>query len=107
LESFKLTYALSDARFAYLTAHDIGFLVGRTNELEEIGDAAENPFIQLQYQEYSNGIAYRIGANYRGLEWEQIIRNMTDLVYLGERQPDDAFFGELESAINELLARPI
>lgn len=107
LESFKLTYALADARFAYLTANDIGFLVGRTNELEEIGPAAENAFIQLQYKEYSNGVPYRIGANYRGLEWEQIIRNTTDLVYLGERQPDDAFFGELETAINELLARPV
>jgi N,N'-diacetylchitobiose transport system substrate-binding protein len=107
LESFKLTYALADARFAFLTANEIGFLVGRTNELEEIGPAADDPFIQLQHVEYANGVPYRIGANYRGLEWEQIIRNMTDLVYLGERQPDEAFFSELESTINELLARPI
>jgi ABC-type glycerol-3-phosphate transport system substrate-binding protein len=107
LESFKLTYALADARFAYLNANEIGYLVGRTNELEEIGPAAEDPFIQLQHAEYSKGVPYRIGANYRGLEWEQIIRNTTDLVYLGERQPDDAFFAELETAINELLSRPI
>ncbi len=107
LESFKLTYALSDARFAYLNANEVGYLVGRTNELEEIGPAAEDPFIQLQHAEYAKGVPYRIGANYRGLEWEQIIRNTTDLVYLGERQPDDAFFGELETAINELLARPV
>ena len=107
LESFKLTYALSDARFAYLNANEIGYLVGRTNELEEIGPAAEDPFIKLQFFEFSRQVPYRIGANYRGLEWEQIIRNMADQVYLGERQPDDAFFGELETAINELLARPI
>lgn len=107
LESFKLTYALADARFAYLNANEIGYLVGRTNELEEIGPAADDPFIQLQFQEYSKGVPYRIGANYRGLEWEQVIRNTTDLVYLGERQPDEAFFGELETTINELLARPI
>jgi ABC-type glycerol-3-phosphate transport system substrate-binding protein len=107
LESFKLTYALSDERFAFLNANELGYLVGRANELEEVGPAADDPFIQLQFQEYSNGIPYRIGANYRGLEWEQIIRNMTDLVYLGERQPDEAFFGELETNINELLARPI
>lgn len=107
LESFKLTYALSDERFAYLNANEIGYLVGRSNELEEVGPAADDPFIQLQFQEYSKGVPYRIGANYRGLEWEQIIRNMTDLVYLGERQPDDAFFGELETAINDLLARPM
>jgi hypothetical protein len=102
-----LTYALSDARFAYLNANEIGYLVGRTNELEEIGPAAEDPFIKLQFFEFSRQVPYRIGANYRGLEWEQIIRNMADQVYLGERQPDDAFFGELETAINELLARPI
>jgi ABC-type glycerol-3-phosphate transport system substrate-binding protein len=107
LESFKLTYALSDARFAYLNANEIGYLVGRTNELEEIGPAVEDPFIKLQFFEFSRQVPYRIGANYRGLEWEQIIRNTADQVYLGERQPDDAFFGELETAINELLARPI
>jgi ABC-type glycerol-3-phosphate transport system substrate-binding protein len=106
-ESFQLTYALSDARFAYLNANEIGYLVGRTNELEEIGPAAEDPFIQLQHREYAKGVPYRIGANFRGLEWEQIIRNTTDLVYLGERQPDDAFFAELEKAVSDLLARPI
>lgn len=106
-ESFKLTYALSDARFAYLNANEIGYLVGRTKELEEIGPAADDPFIQLQYTEYARGVPYRIGANYRGLEWEQIIVNTTDQVYLGEREPDDAFFEEMETTLNELLARPI
>ncbi len=106
-ESFLLTYALSDARFAYLNANEIGYLVGRTNELEEIGPAAEDPFIRLQHAEYSKGVPYRIGANYRGLEWEQAIRNTTDLVYLGEREPDDAFFEELATTLNDLLARPI
>jgi hypothetical protein len=107
LESFKLTYALSDARFAYLNANELGYLVGRTNELEEIGPAAEDPFIQLQFYEFSRQVPYRIGANYRGLEWEQIIRNSTDLVYLGEREPDDAYFEELGDTISELLARPM
>ncbi|MCC9075185.1 extracellular solute-binding protein [Litorilinea aerophila] len=106
-ESFLLTYALSDARFAYLNANEIGYLVGRANELEEIGPAAEDPFIQLQFNQYAKGVPYRIGANYRGLEWEQIIVNTTDLVYLGEREPDEAFFTELETALQELLARPI
>lgn len=106
-ESYQLTYALSDARFAYLNANEIGYLVGRTNELEEIGPAAEDPFIQLQFDEYAVGVPYRIGANYRGLEWEQAIVNTTDLVYLGEREPDEAFFGELEDSLNGLLERPI
>lgn len=106
-ESFLLTYALSDARFSYLTANEIGYLVGRTNELEEVGPAAEDPFIRLQHAQYAKGVPYRIGVNYRGLEWEQIIRNTTDLVYLGERDPDDAFFEELATALNDLLARPI
>jgi ABC-type glycerol-3-phosphate transport system substrate-binding protein len=51
LESFKLTYALADERFAFLSANEIGFLVGRTNELDEVGPAAGDPFIQLQFQE--------------------------------------------------------
>lgn len=106
-ESYQLTYALSDARFAYLNANEIGYLVGRSNELEEIGEAANDPFIQLQYEEYARGVPYRIGANYRGLEWEQAIVNTTDQVYLGEREPDDAFFAELEESLNALLARPI
>lgn len=106
-ESFRLTYALSDARFAYLNANEAGYLVGRTKELEEIGPAADDPFIKLQYDEYARGVPYRIGANYRGLEWEQIIVNTTDLVYLGERVADDAYFGELEGTIKDLLARPI
>ncbi len=106
-ESYQLTYALSDARFAYLNANEIGYLVGRSNELEEIGEAANDPFIQLQYEQYAKGSPYRIGANYRGLEWQQIIVNNTDQVYLGEREPDDAFFAELEDALNALLDRPI
>lgn len=106
-ESYRLCYALSDARFAYLNANQIGYLVGRTNELEEIGPAAEDPFIQLQFEEYARGVPYRIGSNYRGLEWEQIIVNTTDLVYLGERSADDAFFSELEKTVSDLLARPI
>lgn len=106
-ESFLLTYALADARFAYLNASQIGYLVGRTNELEEIKEAAEDPFIQLQFAEYARGVPYRIGANYRGLEWEQLIVNTTDQVYLGENTPDDAFFEGLEASLNELLARPI
>jgi len=107
LESFKLTYALSDARFAYLVANETGYLVGRTNELEEIGPAKDDPFIQLQYTQYAKGVPYRIGANYRGIEWMNIIVNITDLVYLGEREPDDAFFDELGTSLGELLARPI
>jgi ABC-type glycerol-3-phosphate transport system substrate-binding protein len=106
-ESFRLCYALADARFAWLSANEIGYLVGRTNELEEIGPAADDPFIQLQFEEYSRGVPYRIGANFRGLEWEQLIVNTTDTVYLGEREPDDAFFEEMAASIEDLLARPI
>lgn len=105
-ESFLLTYALADARMAYLTANEIGYLVGRTNELEEIGPAADNPFIQLQYSEHFDGTAYRIGANFRGSEFISTLTNNTDLVFLGEREPDDAFFDELDQALDDVLARP-
>jgi ABC-type glycerol-3-phosphate transport system substrate-binding protein len=105
-ESFLLTYALADARMAYLTANEIGYLVGRTNELEEIGPAADDPFIQLQYSEHFDGTAYRIGANFRGSEFISTLMNTVDLVFLGERQPDDAFFDELDQALDDVLARP-
>jgi ABC-type glycerol-3-phosphate transport system substrate-binding protein len=105
-ESFLLTYALADARMAYLTANDIGYLVGRTNELEEIGPAAEDPFVRLQYDEHFDGTPYRIGANFRGSEFIQTLTNTVDLVFLNERQPDDAFFDELDQALDDVLARP-
>lgn len=106
-ESFLLTYALSDARFTELVANEIGYLVGRTNELEEIGPAADDSFIQLQFNQQSNGVAYRIGANYRGLEYGSTIANMCDEVFLGQRDPDDAFFNDLDGALDEVLDRSI
>jgi hypothetical protein len=107
LESFKLTYALSDARFAYLVANEIGYLVGRQNELDEIGDAKDDPFIQLQYEQQAKGTPYRIGRNYRGMEFESVIKNTLDQVWLGAAEPSEAFMSELDDAMDEILERPI
>lgn len=106
-ESFLLTYALSDKRFADLVANGIGYLVGRTNELEEIGDAANDSFIQLQFAQQAKGQPYRIGANFRGQEFGRTIANETDRILLGEREPDDAFFAELDDILDEILAKPV
>ena len=107
IESFKLTYALSDKRFANLVANDQGYLVGRTNELDEIGEAKNDPFIQLQYEEGTKGTPYRIGKNLRGTEYDRAIRNTLDTVYMGQAQPDDAFFGKLNADLNDILQRPV
>lgn len=108
LESFKLTYALSDARFAYLVANEIGYLVGRSKELDEIGPAKDDPFIQLQYRQQSRGVPYRIGRNLRGSDYQKTMINTLDAVYLGEQEPDDAFFANiLNPALNEVLQRPV
>jgi ABC-type glycerol-3-phosphate transport system substrate-binding protein len=106
-ESFLLTYALADARFAYLVANDIGFLVGRTNELEEIGPAADDPFVVLQYEQHARGTPYRIGQNFRGIEFQSALMNSVDEVFLNLREPDDAFFEELDEILDDILARPL
>lgn len=107
LESFKLTYALADKRFAYLVANEQGYLVGRTNEMQEIGKAKDDPFIQLQYEEQTKGVPYRIGKNLRGTEYDSAIRNTLETVYMGKAEPDDAFFKKLNDTLNEILKKPI
>lgn len=107
LESFKLTYALSDARFSYLVSKHQGYLVGRTNEMEEIKEMAEDPFLQLQFYEQGQGTPYRVGKNLRGTEYDRAIRNAVDAVYLGARDADDAFFAELNMTLNDILQKPV
>ncbi len=88
-------------------ANEIGYLVGRQNELEEIGDAKDDPFVQLQYEQQANGTPYRIGRNYRGMEFEKVIKNTLDQVWLGAVEPSEAFMAELDDAMDEILERPI
>ena len=48
-----------------------------------------------------------IGRNYRGIEFEKIIKNMLDTVYLGVEEPSEAYLAEMDAALDELLEQPI
>jgi len=106
-ESFKLCYALADARFAWIVTNHQGYLVSRAKELEEIGPAAQDPFIKLQYNQHKNGLPYRIGRNYRGGEFGTNLINYLDRLYVGKEKPTDEFFKGLDKALDEILQRPI
>ncbi|MBN1399625.1 MAG: extracellular solute-binding protein [Anaerolineae bacterium] len=107
VEACMLQYALADARFSQIIARDLHYLVGRTNEMEEIGELAEDPFLQLQWVMHFRAAPYRVGRNYRGEEWRSAMTNTLDEVYLGVREPDDSFFGYAKEALDEILQRPI
>jgi hypothetical protein len=102
-----LQYALADARFSQIIAAELRYLVGRTKELEEIGSVADDPFLQLQWAHHFRAAPYRIGRNFRGEEWRAALTNTLDEVYLGVREPDDAFFAYAKEALDEILQRPI
>ncbi len=106
-EACMLQYALADARFAQIIASQHRYLVGRTNEMQEIGDLAKDPFLQLQWVMHFRAKPYRIGRNYRGEEWRAALTNSLDEAYLGVKQLDDAFFKSVKSRLDEILQRPI
>jgi hypothetical protein len=107
VEACMLQYALADARFSQIIAEAHRYLVGRTNELEEIGQLAEDPFLQLQWAMHFRAAPYRVGRNYRGEEWRSAITNTLDEIYLGVREPDDAFFAYVKDSLDDILQRPI
>jgi hypothetical protein len=75
--------------------------------MDEIGDMAKDPFIQLQWVMHFRAKPYRVGRNFRGEEWRAMICNTLDEAYLGVKEPDQAFFDGVKSALDELLMRPI
>jgi ABC-type glycerol-3-phosphate transport system substrate-binding protein len=106
-EACMFQYALADARFSQLISADLRYLCGRTKEMDEIGDMAKDPFIQLQWVMHFRAKPYRVGRNFRGEEWRAMICNTLDEAYLGVKEPDQAFFDGVKSALDELLMRPI
>jgi ABC-type glycerol-3-phosphate transport system substrate-binding protein len=106
-EACMFQYALADARFSQLIAENHRYLVGRTNEIEEIGELGKDSFLQLQWAMHFRAAPYRIGRNFRGEEWRAMICNTLDEAYLGVKEPDQAFFDGVKSSLDELLMRPI
>ncbi|HEY3082924.1 MAG TPA: hypothetical protein VGM69_23795 [Chloroflexota bacterium] len=105
-EAFTLTYALADRRFAYLVAKGQGYLSGRVDNLEAIGELGSDPFLQLQQRCTEEEDPWWIAKNLRQLEFEAELVNQLDLVWLGKRAPDRAFIADLKKGLDDILAKP-
>lgn len=105
-EAFTLLKAISDKRYAYLVAEENGYLAGRVNNLEEIGDYAKDPFIQLQQKVSAEAAKMWVPANLRAFEVENAIVNHLDLLWLGKAQMGKPFMNDLKKVVEEVLAKP-
>jgi ABC-type glycerol-3-phosphate transport system substrate-binding protein len=106
-EAGTLTYAIGDKRFAFLVGKYNGYLVGRANNLEELGPYANDPFIQIQYKNEGLTSPYWTPKNLRTQEISAALTSGLETVWLGKRQPDQAFTTDLKKTLDDLLARPI
>jgi hypothetical protein len=102
-----LTYAEGDKRFAYLVGKYNGYLTGRANNLEELGQYANDPFVQIQYKSETQTTPYWTPKNFRTQEISAALTNSLDPVWQGKRQPDQAFVTELKKTLDDILAKPI
>jgi ABC-type glycerol-3-phosphate transport system substrate-binding protein len=106
-EAGTLTYAIGDKRFAFLVGKYNGYLVGRANNLEELGPYANDPFIQIQYRNEGLTSPYWTPKNLRTQEISAALTGGLDNVWQGKRQPDQAFATELKKTLDDILAKPI
>lgn len=105
-QTFGLVYALADKRFAYLVAKEQGYLTGRVDNMEAIGDLGKDPFLQLQLKNQQEGAAWWRAKNLRSAEIQTAIDNHMDLLWLGQRQLDSGFMNELKQAVDQILKKP-
>lgn len=105
-ETFTLLKAISDKRYAVLVAEENGYLAGRVKNLEEIGDLAKDPFIQLQQRVSAEGSKMWRAGNLRAYEVETAVVNTLDLLWLGKRQLDKAYVADLQKSMDEVLQKP-
>jgi len=103
----SLVYAIGDKRFAFLVGKFNGYLTGRTNNLEELGPYANDPFIQLQYKSETQTAPYWTPKNLRTFEISSALTSALDTIWLGKRPPDQAFATELKKTLDDILAKPI
>jgi ABC-type glycerol-3-phosphate transport system substrate-binding protein len=105
-ETFSLLYAMADAKFAYGVSKTQGYLTGRTNNLEEIKEVAQDPFIQLQQKCVEQAEPFWRAKNLRVYEIESTMLNTLDSLWLDKAKPDAAFQATLTKAIDEVLSKP-
>jgi ABC-type glycerol-3-phosphate transport system substrate-binding protein len=106
-ETFGLIYALADRRFAYLVAKTQGYLTGRVDNLDAIKELANDPFIKVQQKNTEEEQLWWRAKNLRAYEIEAELVNQLDLVWLGKREPDKQFVGELKKGLDAILAKPV
>jgi multiple sugar transport system substrate-binding protein len=66
-----------------------------------------NPLHPVFLDPVQNAVPLRLPANLREEEVAAAVHQTLTPLWLGERQPDDAFFSELNAAIQGILDRPI
>jgi multiple sugar transport system substrate-binding protein len=66
-----------------------------------------NPLHPVFVDQVQNAVPLRLPANLREEEVAAALHQTLTPIWLGERAPDDAFFAELNSAIQGVLDRPI
>jgi hypothetical protein len=66
-----------------------------------------NPLHPVFLDPVQNAVPLRLPANLREEEVAAALHQTLTPLWLGERQPDDAFFAELTTAIQGVLDRPI
>ncbi len=67
----------------------------------------KNPLHPIFLDLLSQVQVLRLAHNFRDLEVAQALHQMTGPLWLGERQPDDAFFEELNKAVQAVLDKPV
>ena len=100
------TNALADKRFAFVVARGQGYLSGRVDNLEAIGELGKDPFLQIQQKATEEEDPWWIAKNLRQLEVEAELVNQLDTVWLGKRPPDGAFIADLKKGLDGVLAKP-
>ena len=103
--TFTLLKAISDKRYAQLVAEENGYLAGRTNNLEEIGELGKDPWIRFQQKVSIEAAQMWRAKNLRAYEIETVTVNQMDLLWLGKRRLDKGFMAELKKAMDEVLAK--
>jgi ABC-type glycerol-3-phosphate transport system substrate-binding protein len=106
-EAFSFLYSIADKRFAYLVGKFQGYLVGRVDELEDMGPYASDPFVKLEYENELQSSPFWVAKNLRSFEFETTLTNALDQIWLGKQQPDASFIGDLKKSLDEVLAKPM
>lgn len=104
-EAFLLTYAMADQRFTYLVATTQGYLTGRVDDGETIAPL-NNQFLNLQYTNMTLEEANQLPANTRGSEFNTVMSNELQRIWLGDVDLTQDVLKEVKAACDEVIEKP-